>query len=80
MPRYFIDTDDGDRLVADAEGLDFVDSESALAAAIKALPDMARDKLPNSNYNYAVVVRNERDVVLCRATLTLKIDRREPLV
>ncbi|WP_408903032.1 DUF6894 family protein [Methylobacterium radiotolerans] len=46
MPRYFFDTDDGDDPLHDDEGMDLPDASGARDAAIGALPDMARDKLP----------------------------------
>ena len=80
MHRFYFDTHDGERLVVDEVGLCFVDGEAALSAAIKALPEMARDKALNSQYKLTVVVRNERGVVVSRAALSLEVDRREPLV
>ena len=77
--HYYFDIHDDESLVVDEFGLCFVDEEAALLAAIKALPEMARDKALNSRYNLTVVVRNESGVVVSRAALSLEVDRREPL-
>ena len=83
MPRYFIDTDDGDLFVRDHEGI-VLDSELiARDYAQDALPDMARDRLPSpsNRHTFAVGVRDETGAVFYRATLTLKgewVERTNP--
>lgn len=71
MPRYFIDTDDGSTRVRDEGGLDLPDAAAARAEAIRALPDMARDTMPNGDRRTLVSeVRDERGTVVYHATLT----------
>ena len=72
MPHYFFDTNDGDMLDEDDVGLEFPDPESARRAAIAALPDMARDRLPDGDRrNFSVRVRDEAGTVLYAASLSL---------
>lgn len=49
MPLYFIDTSDGDLAMRDEEGLVLADDQAARVAALAALPDMARDKMPDGD-------------------------------
>ncbi len=49
MPRFFIDTDDGDRLDRDEDGYDLVDRAAARIEAIGALPDLARSQIPDGD-------------------------------
>ena len=73
MPRYFIDTDDGDKLHIDDEGQILLSEAVARLFALDALPDMARDKIPDGDRRTFVVgVRDEAGEVFYRATLTLK--------
>ena len=73
MPRYFIDTDDGDRLHRDHTGHDLTDAEAARKFALDALPDMARDKMPDGDTRtITATVRDERGNVVYVASLTLK--------
>ena len=76
MPRYFIDTDDGDLSQQDADGLELPDDEAARTAALDALPDMARDKLPDGDHRtFRVTARDEQGAVVYCATMTLKGER-----
>ena len=73
MPRYFIDTNDDDVFVEDEEGQDLPDAEAAREAAQAALPDMARDKMPDGEgRTFCACVRDEAGVVIYKATLTLR--------
>ena len=73
MPRYFIDADDGEYPHRDEDGHELPSDEAARAAALDALPDMARDKLPDGDHRtFAATVRDERGDVVYRATLTLR--------
>ena len=73
MPLYFFDTDDGDHSHRDDEGLDLPHVEAARVAALDALPDMARDKMPDGDRRtFVASVRNDRGAVVYVATLSLK--------
>lgn len=73
MPRYFIDSDDNDVLHIDEDGLDLPDDEAARCHAQDALPDMAREHLPDGNRRtFVVAVRNAEGEVIYRATLALR--------
>jgi hypothetical protein len=75
MPRYFFDTYDGDHLVPDRDGLELPDLAVAKAEAQRALPDLARDALPNGNQRtFMVSVRNKMGEMLARASLTLIVE------
>jgi hypothetical protein len=76
MPRFYFDTYDDDRAVTDGQGIVLIDLEEAKEEAIKALPDMARDGLPDGEYREFVVdVRDEAGQRVLRARLTLVVER-----
>ncbi len=73
MPRYFIDTDDGDLTIKDEEGHEFHDLHAARDAAHEALPDMAREKMPDGERrDFQATVRDKDGVVLYTVKLSLK--------
>lgn len=73
MPRFFIDTDDGDRLDRDEEGYDLSDSAAARIEAIGALPDLARSQIPDGDRRtFTVRVRDADGTLVYEATLTLE--------
>ena len=75
MPRYFFDTFDGECLIPDVEGLEMQDLAAARAEAQKALPDLARDALPDGNHRtFVVSVRDEAGNVVLRAALSLVVE------
>jgi hypothetical protein len=79
MPRFFFDTHDGDHLTADEEGLDLDGIEQAREEAVRALPDLARDLLPDGDRrSFAVTVRDESGTALLTATLTLRVEPLRP--
>ncbi len=79
MPRFFFDTDDGDTLDHDDEGQELPGAEEARQAALDALPDMARDKLPDGDHRtFLVTVRDDQGIEIYRATLSLKGEWRAP--
>lgn len=72
VPRYYIDTDDGDFRDHDDTGHELADAEAARRAAIKALPDMARDKLPaGDRCTFSACVRDTANKVLYSVELNL---------
>lgn len=72
MPRFFFHTSDGDVAITDDEGLDLRDAEAAREAALDALPDMARQKLPDGDHRkFEVVVEDETGKRIYEASLEL---------
>ena len=72
MPRFYIDTNDGDFGAKDDEGWMYADAAAARLAALRALPDMARDEIPDSDHREFVVnVRDATGEHIYSATLTL---------
>ncbi|MGO4171535.1 DUF6894 family protein [Bosea sp. TAF32] len=73
MAMFYIDTSDGDKVIVDDEGMELADESAARFAALAALPDMAKDKVPNGDERRFVVrVRNAAGVPVYAATLSLK--------
>ncbi|KAB1068177.1 DUF6894 family protein [Methylobacterium planeticum] len=72
MPRFYIDTDDGVFPVRDDVGHEFASVEAARNMAQRALPDMARQKLPDGERRtFTASIRDENGTVLYVATLSL---------
>lgn len=72
MPKFFIDTNDGDLFFHDGDGFEFADAEEAREAAIDTLPDMARSKLPDGDHRtFVTTVRDDQGIVIYEATLTM---------
>lgn len=72
MPRFFIDTNNDDTFVEDEEGQNLPDAAAARKVALAALPDMARDKMPDGDHRtFRVSVRDETGAVIYEATLRL---------
>jgi hypothetical protein len=75
MPRFFFDTSDGERFFPDEEGLELESIEAAKSEGQKALPDMAKDALPNGNFrSFVVSVRDEGGQVVLRMALSLVVE------
>lgn len=73
MPKYFFDTFDGDNTALDADGIDCASRQVVQHRAIDALPDMAREMLPDGpNRTFRVEVRDDSGDVVFRATLELQ--------
>lgn len=72
MTRYFIDTNDGERVVDDEEGRDLPSAEVARKVAQAALVDMARDLMPDGDgRTFCASVRNEAGTMIYKVTLSL---------
>ena len=70
--KKLVDTNDDDTPVEDDEGQDLADAEAARKIALAALPDMARDKMPNGDHRtFCASVRDQTGVVIYEASLTL---------
>ena len=75
MPRYFFDTYDGHRFVPDEEGRELEGFQAAKDEAQRALPEMARDELPDGDQKaFVVSVRNEAGRVILRVALSLVVE------
>ena len=57
MPRYYFDTDDGNRLKRDVIGQHLDEPGTARRAALEVLSDMARDALPEDGDKRLMIVR-----------------------
>ena len=74
MPRFYIDTFDQTRFVRDDEGHDCLDLDAAKRLAVDALPDMAREELPDGDERtFLAVVRGEDGGTLLHCTLQLSV-------
>lgn len=72
MPHYYIDTDDGERLVVDEDGHDLADAEAARRLALTNLPEMAGDAIPDGDRRtFSVRVRDANGTVIFHAELDL---------
>ena len=70
MARYFFDTFDGERLVRDEIGIELADLARVRVEAIEALPDIAREELPDGDQRLiAVQARDEADRIVFKASL-----------
>lgn len=73
MQRYFIDTNDGDHPCRDEDGYEVPDAEAARRMALDALPDMARERLPDGDrWTFTARVRDAGGRVIYTAELNLK--------
>ena len=74
--RFFFDTLNGETTILDSDGRELDSIEAARAEAVKALRDMARDSLPDSDQGTVVVrVRDETGETVLMAALTLSVQR-----
>ena len=74
MPRFFIDTSDQRRFIRDDVGIVCEDAEAAKTAAVDALPDMARQELPDGDQRmFLAIVRGEDGSALLQCALSLTV-------
>ena len=72
MAIYYIDTDDGEARHRDRTGVELETREDARKLVLSALPDMARDKMPDGDRRtFRAVARGEDGAPVYRATMTL---------
>jgi hypothetical protein len=72
MPRYFFHVDQDGQVQLDDTGTEFATVEEVRGAAMRFLPDLARDELPGDGDRMclAVTVTDETDRAVYSATLT----------
>jgi hypothetical protein len=76
MPRYYFDVDDGEKATLDDQGLELQGIEAAQKEAVRTLPQIGKDVLPDGTEKHVVVtVRNEAGQPIIRATLSLTVER-----
>ena len=72
MPRFYFDAFDGDKVARDTEGVDLPDLMAARDEAQQALPEIAREVLPDGERRmFACTVRDGDGTALYRVALTL---------
>ena len=75
MPHFFFDINDGVNATRDDVGLDFLDAEKARDKAVSALPDVARDEMPNgAGRDFSVTMRDESGTPIFKASLSLRTE------
>jgi hypothetical protein len=75
MPRFFFDIYDGDLFMSDETGQELDDLEAAKVEAQKALPEMAKDNLPDSDQRaFIVSVRDGAGQVVLRIALSMIVE------
>ena len=75
MTRFYFDTNDGRRGITDKIGVELRDRHAALQEAVRALPEIAKDSLPNgTEREFVVDVRDDEGRKLLRATLSLSVE------
>ncbi|GJE14548.1 DUF6894 family protein [Methylobacterium longum] len=76
MPRFFIDTDDGNLPVIDEDGVEYRDLASAEDEAMRTLPEMVQSRHPARSWReISATVRDEAGAVRFRASLALTVER-----
>src|SRR4051812_22824027 len=79
MHRFYFDIDDGDQVIRDNEGLVFDDLATACREAVKALPDVAHDVLPDGVEKLiSASVRDAAGSILFRAVLAFRCEWPQP--
>ena len=73
LPKFYFDTFDGDQTAIDTDGIECPSRRMVQHQAIDALPDMAREILPDGpSRTFRVEVRDDGGNVVFRATLELQ--------
>jgi hypothetical protein len=76
MPRYFFDVRDGEKITRDDDGLELASLDTAQNEAVKALPEIAKDQLPDgSRREFEIIVKNDAGRPVLRAVLSLMVER-----
>lgn len=73
MPRYYFDLYNGDDLVADEEGQVMETRERVRDEAVRILPEIARDEMPDGDcLSIAVRVKDETGRYIFEVSLSMK--------
>jgi len=76
MSRFFFDFRDGTDLTRDDEGLELAGVAEARAEAIRALPGIVRDEVPDGDSrDFEIDVRDDREHLLLTVSLRLRVRR-----
>jgi hypothetical protein len=74
MPRYYFDVYDGEKTTADDTGVELTDDHQAQQEAIRTLPAVAKDALPDGTQrDFVIEVRNAARRPILRAKLALTV-------
>src|SRR5215204_2941299 len=80
MPRFFFDVREGVRFTPDDDGLEFPNIDAAEHEAAECAAAIGRDLLPKGTARSVTVeVRNQFGQRVITATVTLAVDRVDPL-
>ena len=72
VPMFFFETFDGEVCHGDKNGMDLPSDREARLEALSALPDMARDKIPDGDFRiFRTLVRDHCGEVVYEASMTL---------
>jgi len=75
MPRYYFDIRDGDYVQKDDEGTILPSVREAKAQAVKTLPDIARDELPDADRReFVIEVKDENGRPVLTARLSILVE------
>jgi hypothetical protein len=75
MPRYFFDVHDGEKHTPDHIGLELENTQAAQQEAVRALPGIAKDALPDGTQrDFVIEVRDEGKRPILRAKLSLTVE------
>ena len=75
MPRYYFDIRDGDYVQKDNEGTVLGGLAEAKAQAVRTLPDIARDEVPDGDQReFVIEVKDENGRPLLTARLVLAVE------
>lgn len=77
MPHFFIETYDGQTATTDSTGSNYPGPEAAFAEAMRRLPDMPRDPLPDGEQrDFTVIVRDVAGHALYTVAFSLAVGRK----
>ena len=75
MPRFFFDVYDGENCTRDSTGVELDNSHAAQQEAIRTLPAVAKDALPDGTQrDFVIEVRDEAKRLILRAKLALTVE------